>query len=278
MNRREKIEILFEKLTRWLYLNPVKTLLSAFIFIGFLVSQVPSLTIDTTSEALLRKDDPSLLEYNRFRDQFGRAELIIIAIESSEVFEYNFLNLLKSFHAELENEVPYLKQITSLVNVRQTRSTEDELIVEDLLGAWPEKPVNLLELKHQVLNNPFYLNHIISNDGRVAAVVIETVATVTESLGEDQILAEFKDDIIENQGPSKSKLYFSEKENRQVVDAVKRIMNRYQSNRFHLTASGAPVIIDAFNHAALKDVRLFIVLSILAVALFLGFLFREKIL
>ena len=96
MNRREKIEILFEKLTRWLYLNPVKTLLSALIIIGFLVSQVPSLTIDTTSEALLRKDDPSLLEYNHFRDQFGRAELIIIAIESSEVFEYDFFIDLNS--------------------------------------------------------------------------------------------------------------------------------------------------------------------------------------
>jgi predicted RND superfamily exporter protein len=215
------------------------------------------------------------MEYNRFRDQFGRAELIIIAIESPEVFEQSFLNLLKSFHMELKNEVPYLKQITSLINVRHTHTKEDELIVEDLLGAWPEKPVNLLELKQQVLNNPFYLNHIISNDGRIAAVVIETVAAVDESLGEEQILAEFGEDILENQRPSKPKLYFSEKENRKVVEAVNRVVNRYQSNRFHLTASGGPVIIDAFNRTTLKDVRLFIVLSLLAVALFIGLLFRR---
>jgi predicted RND superfamily exporter protein len=138
------------------------------------------------------------MEYNRFRDQFGRAELIIIAIESPKVFEQQFLNRLKSFHLELENEVPYLKQITSLINVRHTHAKEDELVVEDLLGAWPEKPANLLELKQQVLNNPFYLNHIISNDGRVAAVVIETVATVNEALDEEQILAEFGDDTTEN--------------------------------------------------------------------------------
>jgi predicted RND superfamily exporter protein len=97
---RDKIPKLLESLIRWLYRNPFKTLISAFLLLGVLVSQVPSVTIDTTSEALLHKDDPSLIEYNRFRDQFGRAELIIIAIESPEVFEQSFLNRLKSFHME----------------------------------------------------------------------------------------------------------------------------------------------------------------------------------
>jgi predicted RND superfamily exporter protein len=195
---RYQTEKFFQLLSCWLYRNPIKALLSTLLFMGALVSQLPSLTIDTTTEALLHKNDPSLMEYNRFRDQFGRAELIIIAIESPKVFEQQFLNRLKSFHLELENEVPYLKQITSLINVRHTHAKEDELVVEDLLGAWPEKPANLLELKQQVLNNPFYLNHIISNDGRVAAVVIETVATVNEALDEEQILAEFGDDTTEN--------------------------------------------------------------------------------
>jgi predicted RND superfamily exporter protein len=215
------------------------------------------------------------MEYNRFRDQFGRAELIIIAIESPEVFEESFLKRLKSFHMELKNEVPYLKQITSLINIRHTYAKKDELIVEDLLGAWPEKPVDLLELKQQVFNNPFYVNHIISNDGRIAAVVIETVATVNENLDEEQILAEFEEDIPANQRPPQPKLYFSAKENRKVVEAVNRVVNRYQSNHFRLTASGGPVIIDAFNRTTLKNVRLFIVLSLLAVAMFLGLLFRR---
>jgi predicted RND superfamily exporter protein len=272
---RYQTEKLFEFISFWLYRNPIKALLSAFLFIGVLVSQVPSVTIDTTTEALLHKDDPILMEYNRFRDQFGREELIIIAIESAEIFEHSFLNQLKSFHTELENEVPYLKQITSLINVRYTHTEEDALIVEDLLGAWPDKPINLLELKQQVLNNPFYLDHIISKDGHVTAVVIETVATVNESLDEEQILAGFEEDILEDQRSLKSKRYFSEKENRKVVEAVNRVVNRYQSNRFHLTTSGGPVIIDAFNRTTLKDVRLFVVLSLLAVALFLGLFFRR---
>jgi predicted RND superfamily exporter protein len=250
-------------------------LISAFLLLGVLVSQVPSVTVDTSSEALLHKDDPSLVEYNRFRDQFGRAELIYIAIESPEVFEESFLKRLKSVHSELENEVPYLKEITSLINARHIDANEDELIVEDLLVDWPEKPINLLELKQQVLNNPFYLNHIISEDGRVTGVVVETVATSGESLDEEQILAEFAEDISESQISPKPKHYFSEKENREVVEAVNRVVNRHNSDSFRITASGAPVIIDAFNRATLRDVRLFVVIALLAVAFFLWILFRR---
>ena len=274
-NMRIITEKFLEAISCWIHRNPIKSMLGVFLLIGVLISQVPSITIDTSCEALLHEDDPSLIEYNRFRDQFGREELIIIAIESQEIFEENFLMRLKSFHTDLENEVPYLKQISSLINARHTHTNEDELIVEELLGTWPSLPIDLLKLKQQVLNNPFYLNNIISKDGRVAAVIIETVATVSESLGEEQILAEFEKNNSESPHSSTPTHYLSEKENLKVVEAVNRVSNRYQSNNFRLTVSGGPVVVDAFNQTTLKDMRLFIVLSLLAAAVFLWLLFRR---
>ena len=97
----------------WLYDNPIKVLLVTCLLVGFFVIQIPSISIDTSSEALLRKEDPSLLEYNRFRDQFGRAELIVIAIQSPEIFNSVFFSRLQSFHQELEEEIPYLREVTS---------------------------------------------------------------------------------------------------------------------------------------------------------------------
>jgi len=270
-----KIEKLFESLSRWIYRNPFKPLMSVFLLCGALVSQVPSVMIDTTSEALLHKTDPSLIEYNHFRDQFGRAELILIAIESPEVFEEGFLKRLKSFHAELENKVPYLEKITSLINVRHTHVIGDQLVMEDRLGDWPEKPLSLIKLKQQVLANPFYVNHIISNDGRVTAVLIETLATVEEPLGEEQILAEFEEDHSESPGPSKPKHYFSAKENQEVVEAVNLVARQFHINDFRITVSGGPVIIDAFNRATIKDVYLFIVILLVAIACFLWISFRR---
>ena len=37
------------------------------------------------------------------------------------------------FHNDLEKEVPYIKRITSLINVRDTYGRDDELIVGELL-------------------------------------------------------------------------------------------------------------------------------------------------
>jgi hypothetical protein len=63
--RKEKIEMLLETLSRRIYRNPLKPLLTVFVFlylIGVMVSQVPSVSIDTTSEALLHKDFKSFME------------------------------------------------------------------------------------------------------------------------------------------------------------------------------------------------------------------------
>ena len=275
-NAKAKIEKLFEISARWLYRNPVKVLLVSFLFIGFLVYQIPSIIIDTSSEAMLHEDDPSLLEYNRFRDQFGRAELIIIAVQTPDVFQAGFLTQLQSFHNDLEAEVPYLREITSLINARNTRGQSDVLIVEDLLEGWPEeKDIDLQTLKEQVLDNPFYINHYISEDARVTAVIIETEASVAEPLAEEELLQGFDEDEMEVPRGAGESHYFSAKENREVVEAVNRVVQRHQNDDFVLTASGGPVVVDAFNRATLRDVYFCIVMSLFSVGIFLAFLFRR---
>jgi len=272
-NAKAKIESLFEATGRHLYRNRIKVLLLVFLIIGLFVYWLPSITIDTSSESLLHKDDPSILEYNRFREQFGRSEMIIIAVQAPNVFEADFLTKLKSFHHDLEEEIPYLREVHSLINARNTRGEEDQLIVEDLFENWSEKITGLDELKHRVLNNPFYLNHLISEDGHITALVIETEALVAAPVSEEDILEDFTENEIDAPPTSVTSHYFSEKENREVVDAVKRVVRRYHAKNFVLTASGGPIVVDAFNRATMKDIQKCIVMSLVAVAFFLAMLF-----
>jgi predicted RND superfamily exporter protein len=275
-NAKEKIEKQFESGARWLFRNPVKVLLGSFLLIGFLVYQIPAISIDTSSEAMLHADDPSLLEYNRFRDQFGRAELIIIAVQAPEVFNARFLAQLRSFHTDLEEEIPYLREVTSLINARNTRGRKDELIVEDLLEGWPqENSIDLQALKTQVMGNPLYVNHYISQDARVAAVIIETEASVQAPVAEEELLQSFAEVEMGVPGGIGESHYFSAKENREVVEAVNRVVQRHRGKDFLLTASGGPVVVDAFNRATLRDVYFCIVMSLLSVTIFLAFLFRR---
>jgi predicted RND superfamily exporter protein len=93
--------------------------------------------MDNSVEGFLHDDDPTLIRYNEFRDQFGRDDVTIIAIETPDVFDLGFLEKLRALHEDLEAEVPHLDEITSLINARSTRGEGDALIVEDLLEDWP---------------------------------------------------------------------------------------------------------------------------------------------
>ena len=272
---RDKIEGQFQATGLWLYRNPWKTLVATLALVLFLALQIPSITIDTSSEALLRKNDPSLLRYNAFRDQFGRAELIVIAVNAPEIFDAGFLARLKAFHADLENEVPYVREVTSLINVRQTRGSRNELMVQDLLAGWPEKAVDLDALRTTVMQTPFYSDYVISRDGRVAAVIIETEASVADTEAGEDPLAGFEDEVPAPAQDRAAKRYFSERENREVVETVNRLAARHEHSDFRLHVAGGPVIVYAFNRATLEDVERCIVLTLLAVALFLGILFRR---
>jgi len=275
-NIRGTIENRFESAARWIYHNPYKILIAMLAIVVFLSLQIPSITIDTSSEALLHKTDPSLMRYNQFRDQFGRSELIIIAVTAESIFDTEFLHRLKRFHEDLEDKIPYLKEVTSLINARQTRGRGDELVVDDLLTGWPEKEIPLDELRSTVMGNPFYLNHIISEDGTVTAVIIETEATVADNSPEEDILEDFTEEEPQSEEKAHTDShYFSEHENREVVEAIRKVVAKHVDDDFILTVSGGPVIVYAFNQATLRDVRTCIILTLIAVALFLGVLFRR---
>ncbi len=275
-NRKDIFEKWFEILGAWLFDNPLKVLLAASMLVGFFALQIPSISIDTSSEALLKKDDPSLQEYNHFRDQFGRAELIVIGIQSADIFSQTFLTRLQSFHKELEREIPYLREVTSLINVRRTHGSQAELIVEDLLEHWPQNRSDLVSLRSTVMSNPFYLNYLVSEDAGMTAVIIETEATVDGDFdSEADILAEFDRPGSIPESDKEASHYFSEKENREVVSAINRVVAHHDGPDFQIVVSGGPVVVNAFNQATMQDIQRCIWLSLVSVALFLGMLFRR---
>ncbi len=271
---KSRTELFFEQLGYKVYRNRIKSLLTVSIFVGFLFYQIPNISIDTSSEALLHKNDPSLQAYDLFKNQFGRSELIIITVKPV-VFNTAFLNKLRAFHKDLENEVPYIKKVTSLVNARKTSGEEDVLLVEELLEGWPEKNKNLSELKDFVLKNQYYQNHIISADGRTAALVIETEASIPSENSDQDPLSGFDEESSGTGDQAESAHNFSAKENHEVVKEICRIIKNHHTPDFNLAPSGGPVVVDAFNRATLNDIRFCTILTLIIIAVFLAMLFQR---
>ncbi len=54
-------------------------------------SQLPRLRIETSTDRFLQEDDPIRVVYDEFRRQFGRDDVILLAIRPPEMFELLFL-------------------------------------------------------------------------------------------------------------------------------------------------------------------------------------------
>ena len=280
-NQRQYIETLFAGMARQFYRHRWKTLLATFLFIGTLAAFIPKTEIDTSAPALLRKNDPARIAYNDFRDQFDENDLIVIAVTPPAVFEIDFLKRLQSFHHDLEQEVPYIKRITSLINVRDTYGRNDELVVGELMETWPRAPTDVAVIKKRAFNNPFYINSLLAADGRVTTIALETEAALSDAADTDP-LEGFDDDsrpVVAAGGSSVTTAqpprYFSEKENRQVVTAISRVVKRYQHPDFRIAVAGEPIVMDVYNRAMERDIVMVISLSLLTIAVFLALLFRR---
>jgi hypothetical protein len=277
-NFRNRIEKWFETYAHVIYRNRIKTIVIMLVLTAAMVSQIPKISIDTSMEGFLHPDDPTLLAYNNFRDQFGRDEVIIIAIKSPNIFSQKFLEMIQRLHEELEENVPYIDDITSIVNARNTRGEADELIVEDLLEHWPQNNTEMEALKKRVLTNPLYKNLLISEDATFTTIIIKT--HTYSSLGQDvDVLEGFEEDAEEVAG-AKSKAaakrtYLTDKENSQVVSAARQVSEKYNASDFQIYMAGSPVVTHFLKRSMMSDMRKFMVLAIAAVAILLFVMFRR---
>ena len=205
-----------------------------------LISRVPDLETDNSTDSFLHESDPTRLAYDAFRRQFGRDERIVVAIEAPDLFSLDFLARLETSHEELEREVPHVEEIISMINARNTRGEGDELVVEELMEHWPETPQQLAALRERVLANPLYQNTLISRDASVTTVTIELVAFVGGDAGDDA-LAGFDDDF-EAEAPAGGREYLPEKELSAAVRAARGVVERHEGPGFRLHMAGASVM------------------------------------
>jgi len=272
---RQRIEHGFESFGHLVYRNHWKTLLVILLLIAALLSQLPKLTMDTSTEGFLHNEDPTLLAYNKFREQFGRDELILLTIQAPNVFDIAFLEKLQRLHRELADNTPYLDDITSLINARDTRGSEGELLVEDLLETWPEDAQQLAAIKARALANPVYRNMLLSEDGTITTVVLKTDAFSSEQSTADA-LGGFEEGALEvDPEQNAERIPLTDAQNSEVVGKVRQIAAGYDSENFRIYLAGSPVVSDVLKRAMQANMKKFMLMALASIALVLLLLFRR---
>jgi len=286
---RNRIEKWFENFSLNIFRFRWATILIVLVLVGGLASQVPKITFDTSNESFLHKNSPTLKDYNTFRDQFGRDDLIIVAIGPTDVFSLSFLEKLKIFHENLRDDVPHVEEITSLINARSTRGENDALIVGDLLEDWPENQNQLETLKNRVMGNPLYLNRLISENAKFTTLVLKTdtysnTAEPDDPLdGFDDITDGFADDdtsgalqgSAEKQSPADKIQFLTDAEISETVYQVKKIAQKFRDEDFDIYIAGPPVVSSTLKRLMIGDQKLFMKMIVLTIAIGLFVMFRR---
>ena len=275
---RDLIENWFKKLTLTFYSYPKITIFLMLAVSFLLAAQIPKMKLDLSAEGLLHEQDTSLIEYNQFRDQFGREGMIIIPIESQNIFDLHFLNKLKLFQDDIINNVPYIEDVTSLINARNTYGENDTLLVEDIFDNWTKNLTELNSIKESALSNELYNKILFSEDLKYTAILIKTKAY--SSLGADvDIIAGIEEDITEEMEMypqnTTTKKYITDMETNEAVKAIQAIAKKYDSPDFQIQIGGYPVVNYFLKATLTKEVGIFMGVSIFVIFLLLYVMFRR---
>jgi len=281
MNWKTKVEHKFEHISDFIYDNRLKVIFFVLAIVISLASQMKYLTVDTSTEGFLHKEDPLRIEYDKFRNQFGRDEKVLIAIQSDNIFTMKFLTKLDALHKELEENLPYIEDVNSLINARNTRGTMDSLIVDDLFEELP-KDAKALEFKKMLAkNNPLFKDLIFDEAGTITTIVIDTQTYTSldkngnEIVKEENEEDEFGDENEEKVQTNEEKAFLSDIENAAIVKKTNEIVAKYQADDFKILVSGTAVINAELKASMTSDMQKFIKFVLLVMVVFLAIMFRR---
>ncbi len=274
MTLRNRIDTAFGAWGRMVSNHGFIALVLSLFVIGGLARQLPDIRVENSSEAYLHSDDPASIAYEAFQRQFGQDDRLLVAIETSDVFDLQFLEQLRAFQDELEESLPHLDEITSLINVRETRGEEETLIVEDLLETWPQNEADLADLRDRVMANPLYVDNVVARNGRMTTLSIEPVVyTETGDAGLDALAA--FDAIDESESAAGDLDFLHEEEKKEMVEMVWAVAARHQAPDFKIHITGAPVVAVTITNILSHDSKVRMGGTALASAFLLVLLFRR---
>jgi len=270
MNWRTRSENRLEKMGISITQNPKKIIAFMLLLSILVISNIPKITIDTSTEGFLREDDPALIRYDQFKEQFGQDEKIMVVVEAKDVFDLKTLQKLQKLHTALAENVPHLNDITSLINARNTRGEGDQLIVEDLFEEFPTNQIELEKIKKIALNNAMYKNLLYNNEHTFTTIILEPSAYESveggdelEGFGEDETLIDEDPEFLTD--PSKSEM----------VRAADKIAKEFKSDTFNVYIAGSLAVNDYNKQSVQKDMQKFVKLVLLMMMIFLFVVFRR---
>ncbi|MCG8549202.1 MAG: efflux RND transporter permease subunit [Desulfobacterales bacterium] len=266
-----KLESFFEAIAKRVYAHGVLTLTIIFLVSVMLAAQLPKLTMDTRDQSFFHPDDPTLVAYDQFRYEFGQDDIFFIAMRPENGMTPAFFETMGRLHRELEQNVPYLDEVDSLINGRIVRAENDTLIVEDLIPHPPETRDENQRIIKLINHYPLYENFLVSKDRTLAMIMVKAQAFVQPD--QDDLLTGFDAEIPADASPPAQ--YLDNQQNVEINDRIREIVDKYRGRGIEFFFAGTPVFAAELQRGLEKDLGMMVPMSLLLIIVFLAILFRR---
>jgi predicted RND superfamily exporter protein len=298
---KNEIEREFETLAHFIIRQYKKIIPIFIVTILALAANIYFIEFDASTESFLYEDDPERIAYNEMRNQFGRDEKIILSIKTQNIFDPKFLKELQSIHREIEEKVPYIKDVDSLINARKTTGNQDSLIVEDLMEPLPTTPEEIAKVKAYIDGSEMFKNLMISEDYSYTSIVVTTqtysslgVEKTTSTSSVDEFseessefsggtddfadgASEFSDTTTTEDSSQKQLPFITFSENAKVIEALQAIVDEHSNNGLELHLAGMPVFTDGLIWTMLSNMLMFVAMVFITIAIMLRLMFGRKV-
>ncbi len=277
MSLRERFEDAF---TAWStgVLGHRKLVIAASLFvIGVLSTGLGRLEIETSFESYLPRANPAQQLHERFREEFGSGERIVVLLQPESLYDLDFLNELRALHFALEENLPYLDDLTSLVNARILIGESGTLISEGLLDQPARNESDLSRLRERLRANPIYQNVIISADQSATALIVELDGSLGESgdsISSGSAFEGFEDEI-QPEAVIERGAMLTTKQSDRLVEVLEGILADYAPSGAKMFVAGTPLLAHRMGTMLTRDILLFVSASLVLTALLLFALFRN---
>ena len=259
----------FGQLGLWMYGHRLIVFALVSALLAGAVMCAATIRTDNSFDAFFDASDPSYNAYIRYQDDFGSDEIAYILYRVSGApngpFDLEAMGKIARLTQALEDEVPFLREVTSLTNVEFMQAEGDFLEITELGEDMPQDQQELLLHGAAMKKKPIYTDALISRDGSHGAIILEMAATSSDPL--DKIrLDPAAGDSLGNLYPQAS--------NDRIVDILAR--PEYQGIEFWW--SGDVPLNAAYNQTVGDESALLTLLSIALVAVIAMICFRGQLL
>ena len=168
----------FAKVGVWSFDHRIIVSLAALLAFlgGIYLSQFAQ--VDNSLDTFFDRQDPVYVDYLNYRRDFGSDEMTYILYHAPTKehgpFDIEVMRSIEKLTRELELNVPFVKEVTSLSNVEFMQGNEDGSIdINNLLYDFPETQAALLDIRDKVLKKPALIGGLVNHDATYAALLVK---------------------------------------------------------------------------------------------------------